>query len=876
MRRPSPVVLIALLLGAVYRTTDEPVVRVGVLLIAGCVALALLGWFVARRDMRLIGLTLIACSVVVAIGGTLLTAMQHPVLRQMYAPDALSGAPEVADYRGFYGVQTDTPTGSRYTWTQERATLVLNTLPHRPITLTVEMRSAAVAGGPDTPVQVVVNNQPVGIFRPDPQNTAFQSLSLRFIPNNWGGDQTEIKLLATPFTAKGDARTLGTMVKSITVDKSEAWGGYTRRAWLLWALPLLAIMAGALEWLARRRNARFAALGAIGSCLAGAGGAAVLLLTIWRIGPINPVQFRNGMLGTALLTLVFILTALALALMRPAPRAFLGRFSVTSPVQWVRVRLHIRRRLTPADAPAAIRTWHGVRDDLALLLVMALAVRLIWALLVPPWLAPDEPDHYIYASHIVEQGLPDAAPSPYDAYPHEYGTSANLVHIPDLSSGLSARPRAARYLPVDYDYTAARDYGETGAARRTNTGSRAFPYPPLYYLLAAIPYKIAYAAPVIVRLFAVRLASVIFGALSCLCGYLFAYELRGTRRWGWALGWCMALMPMFVFSNATVNNDAALFCFCTALMWLLARFWMRKDAPLALVAALGMTGGLVVITKPTGDGLVAVAGGVVVLRAIALWWSARRARRGQLANAVSGADKASGRVSRLLRPLRPLHSLLAPVIYTLAVLLTTTPWTLYHRIYSGEWGVFSGVAAALVGRFSHSAASGTEPAPRASYSLASYLRFETHRGGDYFHWLLVKTFWGYFGWLDEPMAYRVYIPITIFCIIGLIGCVGQAVFQPPRRAALALAFTLVLMQLLWVFLGADYYEGWRQSGQDLGLQGRYFLPILAPALFLWLSGWEYLVRDRPLALRLAPFAMLAVQIAALGTILFTYYGVAFG
>ncbi len=865
MRRPSPVVLIALLLGSVYVTTDEPVVRIGTLLVAGCGALALLGWFVARRNARLIGLTFVACGVVLALGGFLLTAMQRPVLRHTYTPDALAGAPEVADYRGFYGVQTDVPTGSRYTWTQERATLVLNTLPHRPIALTVEMRSAAVAGGPDTPVQVVVNNQPVGVFRPDPQNTAFQSLTLRFIPNNWGGDQTEIKLLATPFTAKGDARTLGTMVKSITVDTSEAWAGYARRAWLLWALPPLAVAAGVLESLVRRRNARFAATAAIGVCVAGVGVATALLVTVWRIGPINPVQFRNGLLGTALLILVFALAALALALMRPGPRALLSRLGAASRMQRVRGRFRRGRNVMPTASPTAIRTWHGVRGDLALLFVMALAVRLIWALLVPPWLAPDEPDHYIYAAHIAEQGLPNAAPAPYDAYPHEYGTSANLIHIPDLSSGLSGRPRAARYLPVDYDYTIARNYGDTGEARWTNTGSRAFPYPPLFYLFAAIPYKIAFTAPVIVRLFAVRLASVVFGALSCLCGYLFAYELRGTRQWGWALGWCMTLMPMFVYSNATANNDAALFCFCTALMWLLARFWMRKDAPFGLAAALGVTGGLVVITKPTGDGLVAVAGGVVVLRAVALCRVAWRARRKRL------AEPTPERRVRLVRPL------LAPAIYALAVLLITAPWTVYHRIYSGEWGVFSGVAATVIGRFAPGAAASSAASPaRASYSLASYLRFETHRGSEYFHWLLVKTFWGYFGWLDEPMAYRVYIPITIFCIIGLIGCVGQAVFQPSRRAALALAVALVLMQLLWVFIGADYYEGWRQNGQDLGLQGRYFLPILAPALFLWLSGWEYLVRDRPFALRLAPFAMLAVQIAALGTILFTYYGVAFG
>src|SRR6185437_10929407 len=101
----------------------------------------------------------------------------------------------------------------------------------------------------------------------------------------------------------------------------------------------------------------------------------------------------------------------------------------------------------------------------------------------------------------------------------------------------------------------------------------------------------------------------------------------------------------------------------------------------------------------------------------------------------------------------------------------------------------------------------------------------------------------------------------------LIGLALQLALQAKRRAMLLLLCGVVLIQATFLFFGLDYYYGVARTGDATGLQGRYFFPILVPLLLLLLSGWEYLFREHPIALRLAPFFMVGLQFVALGTML---------
>ncbi|MDQ6831815.1 MAG: DUF2142 domain-containing protein, partial [Chloroflexota bacterium] len=330
-----------------------------------------------------------------------------------------------------------------------------------------------------------------------------------------------------------------------------------------------------------------------------------------------------------------------------------------------------------------------------------------------------------------------------------------------------------------------------------------------------------------------------------------------------ALGLCMALLPMYVFATATVNNDAAMNLCATAVIWLTVRTYRRRDFPPALALALGVTSGLALLAKPTAAPVVAVAGMVVLIKAFPpprAPWRVMRAKLLACGAWAAGAGAAYG------------------------------PWALVRLHYYGDvgfgWAPLAPLIRLLTGGIAVAATSPVSPDGRAfspssrvsvaAISLWQFLHLAKDRGWAHYQSLLITGFWGNFGWLDAPLPERVFVPIVVVYIIGGIGMAMQLVLQPKRRGALVLLLGYLLAQSLFLFIGVDYYEGYVRTGAEVGPQGRYFFPILAPLLFLLLSGWDHLCQENSLVLRLAPLGMAWLQVIALATLLLRYYGVALG
>ncbi len=863
MARPSPLILLMVLLGAVWFVAAQPLVRVIALVGILLILIAIFSHLLIRAGRRSLLWALAGVVALTAIAGVAIT---RPALRHTYVPDQLAHAPELAEYRGFYPSEQDTA-GNRYAWTQNRATLLLNFLVNKPINLIVEMRSAAVAGGPDAPVHVAANGVDVGQLHPDPTNANFQSLSLRFVPFDWGGEQTEIKLLPDTFQpGKSDTRMLGVMVKSITIDKTEAWSSVSQRMWLFWILPLLAVVSAGLLWMMRRRPSPLLGYGAIALCALGAGCAAFFLILLQRVKVVDFTTYRVWSLSASYFVIGFALAAITIPFGRAdAPSGWQYTRQWLARRRFVQRALSVRQRkglAVPATVTDAERR-RGVARDLAFVFLIAFSVRIIWALLIPPWLAPDEPDHYIYVSHIVEVGQVPHPPDPhYPYYPLEQLHSGGLTLDGQLSTGISgSESRELPYFPINYDYKTARDYTAPTKDRLSSAGARATGYPAFYYLAASLPYKLLQGAPIISRLFAVRLTSALFGALSCLFGYLFAFEIRRERRWGWALGMCMALLPMYAFDTSVANNDSLMIMFATALIWLVTRAWLRPEIRPSLAFAIGATTGFMLFAKPTGIILAPIAGAIMLVKA----WPLLRT------------------TWRRIQP-----RIVALGAYVAGLAVGYGPWLVFRIHYYRDTGIgipsFAPIFRFVTGIFpftrglvsTTSSVPASASPPAVTHSFSAYLKYEQHQGWTYFHWLFVKTFWGYFGWLDTPLSEGVYRVITIVCIIGLIGLALQFVLQSRRRALLVLVLGIVIAQSLTLFLLPDYYVNFRSTGAPVGLQGRYFFPVIAPILFLLLSGWNHLLGERPFATRIAPFAMLLMQGIGLSTILIAYYGVTIG
>ena len=202
------------------------------------------------------------------------------------------------------------------------------------------------------------------------------------------------------------------------------------------------------------------------------------------------------------------------------------------------------------------RTLSSVpRAGWACALVM-LANGLAWSLIVPPFEVPDENAHYAYVAQVAERGtLPHHAVREGMLSPAQDAMLGALgfyqivgeTHNPAPMSELQQRNIEA----VAREPLSTRGSGDALSA--TNN-------PPLYYVLEAVPYKLASGGTVLDRLAAMRVLSALMGAVTVLLVYLFLSELLPARRLAWCAGaLIVAFQPLFGFMSGGVNNDNLLY-----------------------------------------------------------------------------------------------------------------------------------------------------------------------------------------------------------------------------------------------------------------------------------------------------------------------------
>ena len=232
-----------------------------------------------------------------------------------------------------------------------------------------------------------------------------------------------------------------------------------------------------------------------------------------------------------------------------------------------------------------------------LMAAAALVQGLFWAVLVPPWQAPDEPSHFAYVQHLYESGTwtPPGRGRPFSM---ELTRSLRLLHADEIhhdpnctfaftpeesrsvKAAVSRPPPASRTLPGE---------GENGAGH----------YPPLYYWAGKAGYGVFAKEDVVHRLFGVRLVSVLFFALAVFFSALAVRELAGGDGPTARTAACFVLLlPMHGFIGSSANCDALLFSVSALLVLACARLLRRGGGwrvhlGIAAVIALGC------ITKPT-------------------------------------------------------------------------------------------------------------------------------------------------------------------------------------------------------------------------------------------------------------------------------------
>lgn len=282
----------------------------------------------------------------------------QPAIQTSYGVSDLTTMPLA---HGFYRPQTD-DADNTYVWTEASASARFMYLGTKPVRLHFELRSAAVAGGPDAPIRVLIGGVEVAQLRPDPNLRDFQSYSLRVLPAR---DNTlDVTFLTDSFQAPPpDRRVLGTMVRTVGIDRGEGWSSLARRFWLYGALPVCGVLIAFLLLIARRASpprrtttswSTIAGCTAVAISFVGTLGMFLAVGLLVRIGAIDHYRYALWLEGTLYLAGLLAVVTVHLPLGGAAAPTFLEMVSRTPIVtRQMRHLRHVRDALVLA-VPAVI------------------------------------------------------------------------------------------------------------------------------------------------------------------------------------------------------------------------------------------------------------------------------------------------------------------------------------------------------------------------------------------------------------------------------------------------------------------------------------------------------------------------------------------
>jgi predicted membrane protein DUF2142 len=450
-----------------------------------------------------------------------------------------------------------------------------------------------------------------------------------------------------------------------------------------------------------------------------------------------------------------------------------------------------------------------------------------WALITPPFQAPDEVDHFAYTQSLVERG---EAPSRNPGSPLPRWSSAEDLALEDMSF-FTDHQVGDTYMPWlslqerDYRRQVAelRPKGNDGGGNET-----AATHGPIYYAALAPAYMLAGSSP-LAQLTLMRLASALIGALAVLFTFLLVRELAPGRPWLAVLAALLvAYQPMYGFISGAVNNDVGVNAGAAALELLLIRMLRRGvTLPVGL-----LTGGLLIllpIVKATSYSLYPMA---ALAFLAALWRHHRRS------DAPGWAGLALGVV----------------IVQELQLHLAGT----FHPVASNSASASGAVGAVSAAR--------EHPLGFLAYlwelflPRLSFMAPHFENVGNPAFTIFVKRGWGAFGWYDVFFSHWVYVVILAALlgvpILGLVAIRREWTFV--RGNALEFGFLLLTpLAVMAGFEAAFYTTGVRNFLPEFG---RYEFPAIACLAALVVAALQGLGRRRALQAG----AVLLVAMIALG------------
>ena len=458
-----------------------------------------------------------------------------------------------------------------------------------------------------------------------------------------------------------------------------------------------------------------------------------------------------------------------------------------------------------------------------LLFFASLAVLLPVAMTIQPFEIPDENAHYA-SLHFLNNSsrMPNLQDS--NNLSREELATETVFGVVEGQNKYSYHPEyrleylsglIGKYEPEIRSYN-------TSELRQTYLTKQAALYPPLYYWLTLPFYRLVSNADILTRLFASRFSSVLFTTFTVLLAYWIGQLVFRRRDAAVTLAVLVLFYPMTAYIGSGVNSDNLhnlIFAFATLLCLKIINSGWNFHTSLAIGVAIGLD----LLTKPQGYILFPIFALAALCRFKFEWkvW------------------------------LKHLPIVLFPVLILAG--WQEIPKSLSGNLYSTQAYLYTGWEHFRPFAF-------------------GYLRIHLTE--------MPVWYWGAFKWFGVLLpkvwwwtATRLVGLAGIGLLFRLAGDIKEHKFSPQSR------FILFTLGANFIYVVALFWFDWQfyqQFGRSLGLQARYYMPLLISQMALLLLGfsslgWNKLSKDW--LIKFLTIFFLGLQLTSFYTQLASYYDI---
>lgn len=463
-----------------------------------------------------------------------------------------------------------------------------------------------------------------------------------------------------------------------------------------------------------------------------------------------------------------------------------------------------------------------------LLMLCSLFKEIVFSAVVPMWHTPDEQAHFAQVAYFSDFGKMPKSGSDLNKEIYEAenllgtlrddrGNNKFTYHpeyqIEYTNSYVGKNENEINNFPKEY--------------RRDLVKQESANYPPLYYWISAISYKLFYNSGLITRVFASRMVSVLMGVVMIYFVFLIGKIIFPKHAlYQYTLSVLIAFQPMLTFISAGVTSDNLTNLLFTIIIYsgllVLANGIRRTN--IVLFAA---TFVLLYLTKP--QFILALP---MFLTAIIIKFS------------LSGVSL----------PTKILFTTLFGLVLLILTMNINNP-ALYHlleKVYPQSF--FPGKTVFSV-----------NPTEFLKISLNRIIH-ET-----------IPWYWGVFNWLGVVFPIGVIRILNRIMIFAGIGLFVKLIFFLKKRTQEDWYFLYLLLVALIYSLGILFwnYIFFQNHYFSFGLQGRYFFPTIVAHMAILLIGLITLVprKFKMMAMKLIGISMVLLNFIALWVIAKSYYDI---